>query len=90
MALELATFHINVNAIQPGIVWTPIWDRLAATFGGSDDMEAKHATFKNSIESLIPMKRPQYCHEMGELAVYFASQPNVTGQSVAIDGGYLA
>lgn len=90
LALELAPFHINVNAICPGIVWTPIWARLAGGIAGSDEADAKFKAFQDSINALIPMKRPQYCSEMGEMAVYFASQPNMTGQSVALDGGYCA
>jgi meso-butanediol dehydrogenase/(S,S)-butanediol dehydrogenase/diacetyl reductase len=89
LALELAPYHINVNALLPGIVWTEIWDRLAdgmAKESGGDKM----TTFQQSVEALIPMHRPQLVEEMGDLAVYFASQPNVTGQEVAVDGGYTA
>jgi len=90
LALELADSNITVNAVCPGIVWTDMWDSLAAKFGGSNDADKKQETFEASVNSLIPLKRPQFSSEMGELVVFFASQPNVTGQSVAVDGGYCA
>ena len=30
MALQLAPYHVNVNCICPGIIWTPMWERLAS------------------------------------------------------------
>lgn len=90
LALELAPFCITVNAICPGMLWSPMWDRLACSFGGDNSETAKQELFKNTIEALIPMKRPQLASEIGELAVYLSSQPNITGQSPAVDGGYCA
>jgi len=90
LALELADSNITVNAVCPGIVWTDMWDSLAAKFGGSNEADKKQETFEASINKLIPLKRPQFASEMGDLVVYFATEPNVTGQSVAIDGGYCA
>lgn len=90
LALELAEHYITVNAICPGIVWTPIWDNLASAMGGGDDAAEKQKVFQNKVETLIPMKKPQTPDEMGELVAFLASQPNITGQSVALDGGYLA
>lgn len=89
LALELAPHFINVNALCPGIVYTEIWDRLADGMAKESGGE-KMAAFKDSVETLIPMKRPQITSEMGDLAVFFATQPNVTGQDVAVDGGYCA
>ena len=31
-ALQLAPYNINVNAICPGLLWTPIWEQIARKF----------------------------------------------------------
>ena len=90
LAAELAAFHITVNAIAPGIVWTEIWDRLATAFAEGTDSGNKLEAFKDKVETLIPMKTAQLTQDMGEAALYFATAPNTTGQTLAVDGGYLA
>eukprot|EP00929_Paragymnodinium_shiwhaense_P038375 TRINITY_DN20279_c0_g1_i1.p2 TRINITY_DN20279_c0_g1~~TRINITY_DN20279_c0_g1_i1.p2 ORF type:complete len:179 (+),score=54.07 TRINITY_DN20279_c0_g1_i1:683-1219(+) len=89
LALELAPHFINVNALCPGIVYTEIWDRLADGMA-KESGESKMAAFQTAVEGLIPMQRPELTSEMGDLAVFFATQPNVTGQAIACDGGYNA
>eukprot|EP00978_Attheya_sp_CCMP212_P017764 scaffold47821_cov79-Attheya_sp.AAC.5 len=89
LAGELAPHHITANCIAPGIVWTEIWDRLATKFSEGTGND-KLTTFQNTIEDLIPMKTAQLSEDMGEAALYFATAPNTTGQTLAIDGGYLA
>lgn len=90
LALELAGHNITVNCVNPGIVWTPMWDRIAATFGGSDEADKKQETFEANINQLIPMKRPQWTTEIADAVIYLVSQPNITGQDITIDGGYSA
>jgi len=90
LSLELAPHNITVNCVNPGIVWTPMWDRLAATFGGSDEADTKQKQFETSVDALIPQKRPQHGAEMGRTVVFLASQPNLTGQCITVDGGYSA
>ena len=29
LAIELGSFNINVNAVCPGVIWTPIWEAIA-------------------------------------------------------------
>jgi len=88
LALELAEFHVTCNAIAPGIVWTEILDRLMQ--GMTEEGGCKVDTFREQVETLIPMKTAQLCEDMGEAALYFATAPNTTGQVLAVDGGYLA
>lgn len=79
MAAELARFDVTVNAICPGIVDTAMWENVLTPF--------MDQPYEDSVESLIPLGRDQSAEEMGELAVYFATNPNVTGQAVNVDGG---
>ncbi len=78
LALELAADDVTVNAICPGIVDTPMWSEVLAP-----DPEQYDAT----IEQKIPLRRDQTPADMGRLAVFFATNRNVTGEAVKVDGG---
>ncbi len=78
LALELAPMKINVNAIAPGQIRTPMTeDRIK-------DPEKHAEEMKN-----IPWGRPGEPEEVALLAVYLASDDSdyVTGQGFVIDGG---
>ncbi|MFN2340191.1 MAG: SDR family NAD(P)-dependent oxidoreductase [Halanaerobium sp.] len=88
LAKELAKTKITVNAICPGIIGTQMWygDKgLAAKWKGEE--ETMEESWKRNQESLIPQGEAQTAEDMGDLAVYFAQAPHVTGQAVAVDGG---
>jgi glucose 1-dehydrogenase len=78
LALELAPMRINVNAIAPGLISTPM------TAKRTEDPEK----MKQQLPS-IPWNRPGEPHEIGRLSLYLASEDSdyVTGQSFTIDGG---
>jgi len=81
-ALEGAAVGVRVNAIAPGPVQTDMLDRFV---GGSE--EAK-AGFLDSI----PAKRAASADEIAQTIVFLASDKAryLTGQSIAVDGGYTA
>ena len=85
LALELAPIHVTVNALCPGVVWTPMWNRLAT--GMKTNTQTIDDTFKEKVAAFIPQNRPQTPKDMGQLAVYLASQPNITAQDICVDGG---
>jgi glucose 1-dehydrogenase len=78
LALEVAPAGINVNAIAPGLIRTPM------TQERTDDPETRKQELPN-----IPCRRPGEPWEVARLAVYLASSDSdyVTGQSFTIDGG---
>ena len=78
LALELAPLGINVNAIAPGLIHTPM------TAERVEDPEAMERELPN-----IPLGRPGEPREVARLALYLASAEAdyVTGQSFTIDGG---
>jgi meso-butanediol dehydrogenase/(S,S)-butanediol dehydrogenase/diacetyl reductase len=86
LAKELAKDNITVNAICPGVVWTQMWVFLAGVW--IQPGESLEESWKRNYTTLIPQGRPQTAEDMGALAVYFATNPNVTGQSINVDGGY--
>jgi meso-butanediol dehydrogenase/(S,S)-butanediol dehydrogenase/diacetyl reductase len=87
LAKELALDNITVNAICPGIVWTYMWEQLADHHAGPD--ESREESWLRHQKSMIPQGRAQTAEDMGALALYFATQPNVTGQCWNVDGGMI-
>lgn len=94
-AHQLASYSINVNAICPGLLWTPMWESIARKrdrFGSGllkfGDMTGREI-FENTVESWIPLKREQTPQDIGYLAAFLASDisRNITGQAINVDGG---
>ncbi|KTG07653.1 SDR family NAD(P)-dependent oxidoreductase [Haloferax profundi] len=81
LALELAGDDVTVNAICPGIVDTPMWNKVLTP--------TLDEAYDDTIERVIPLGRDQSPEDMGKLAVFFATNRNITGQSVVVDGGIL-
>lgn len=78
LALELAPFDVSVNAICPGIVDTPMWSEVL-----TPDPER----YKAVINRVTPLGRDQTPEDMGRAAVFLATNGNITGQSITVDGG---
>ena len=77
LALELAPYGINVNAIAPGPIETPGTQAL-----GKETYE--------QIKRAIPIGRWGKPEEIANLAVFLASEDSslITGQCIVADGGY--
>ena len=80
MAKELAPHKIRVNGIGPGATWTGMMERLDESMLSEDDLKAS-----------IPLGRIADPREMGDAAVYLASDESsyVTGTMLFVDGGWL-
>jgi meso-butanediol dehydrogenase/(S,S)-butanediol dehydrogenase/diacetyl reductase len=81
LALELADDDVTVNAICPAIVETPMWEQILTP--------SLDESYEETIERAIPLSRDQTPEDMGKLAVFYATNRNVTGQALAVDGGIL-
>ncbi len=85
LAKELARSGVRANAICPGILRTQMWEYLTDEFRGRD--EDREVAWQRYVQTLIPLGRPQTPEDIGQLAVYLATAPNVTGQAINVDGG---
>lgn len=76
MALELAEYSIQVNAVAPGAILTPMNQDLA---------ESKEK--RQAVEARIPFKRLGLAEEVAGAVKYLISSPYVTGSCLVVDGG---
>jgi len=94
LAMKLAGNNINVNCICPGIVYTLLWEKLAAQFTRLVP-EAKGMTpkeyFDNFLVPRVPLKRGQTVEDIGHAVVFLVSEEarNITGQTLTVDGGMV-
>jgi NAD(P)-dependent dehydrogenase (short-subunit alcohol dehydrogenase family) len=81
-ALEYAARGIRINAVCPGLIWTPMADQMVAA-GQGDSVRA--------IEKSIPMGRVGRPEEIADAVLWLCSDAAsyVTGQSISVDGGYI-
>ncbi|HWT65361.1 MAG TPA: SDR family NAD(P)-dependent oxidoreductase [Terracidiphilus sp.] len=81
-ALEYAARGIRINAVCPGLIWTPMVDQMVAAGQG----EALKA-----MEKSVPMGRVGRPEEIADAVLWLSSDAAsyVTGQSISVDGGYI-
>lgn len=78
LALEFAARRIRVNAVSPGAIATPIWDKLGVP------KETREA-----MRDGIPLERFGTSEEVAEIVAFLASSASsyVTGQEILVAGG---
>jgi NAD(P)-dependent dehydrogenase (short-subunit alcohol dehydrogenase family) len=81
-ALEVAKRGIRVNAICPGLIWTPMSEKMVASGQG----EALDALLQR-----VPMGRHGRPEEIADAVLWLCSgaASYVTGQSISVDGGFV-
>jgi NAD(P)-dependent dehydrogenase (short-subunit alcohol dehydrogenase family) len=82
-ALEYATRGIRVNDVCPGMIQTPMSDKMIA--------EGQGAELDMMIQTFVPMKRLGRPEEIADAVLWLCSDAAsyVTGQSISVDGGYV-
>jgi NAD(P)-dependent dehydrogenase (short-subunit alcohol dehydrogenase family) len=77
LALELAP--IRVNAVAPGIIRSPLWDRVPAP---------AREVFFSDFGRRLPAKRVGDTTDVAEAFIYLMKADFTSGQILTVDGGY--
>lgn len=87
MALALAPHKINVNAISPGIVDTPLWIANDKRFAELMDLPVGEP--KRQFVATIPLGRIEQPEDIAGMAAFLASSDAdyITQQTYNVDGG---
>ena len=83
MALELADKQINVNAVAPGAINSPMLFSEHATQAAADSVVERN-------QSSIPIGDVAQPEEVARAVLFLATERHVTGTILSLDGGYTA
>lgn len=89
LAKEVARHNINVNAVCPGVVRTPLWDPLLQQLSKNKNISEEEAW--GEFVGGIPFKRPQEPEDIGEAVAFYASDRarNITAAAENVSGGQM-
>jgi NAD(P)-dependent dehydrogenase (short-subunit alcohol dehydrogenase family) len=89
LAKEVAVHNINVNAVCPGVVRTPLWDPLLRQLSKNKGITEDQAW--GEFVGGIPFKRPQEPEDIGEAVAFYASDRarNITAAAENVSGGQM-
>ena len=78
LALECAPFRINVNAVAPGMILTPMNARAEADLA-----------YRQTLEAAIPWGRAGTAEEIADIAAFLCGPTAnyITGSTITVDGG---
>jgi NAD(P)-dependent dehydrogenase (short-subunit alcohol dehydrogenase family) len=84
----LAPYNINVNAVCPGLVPTPMWDNIDKVQGVERQGLQPGEWMRKSIDS-IPLKRAATAEDIAAAVSFLCSTDAdyITGQALNVDGG---
>ena len=82
-AMEYAEKGIRVNDVCPGMIRTPMSDKMEA--------EGQGEALKKMLEQNVPMKREGKASEIADAVLFLCSDKAsyITGQSISVDGGFV-
>ena len=80
--------YINVNAVCPGVVPTPMWEQIDRDRGRIAGLAPGEA-MKAFVER-IPLKRPGSVEDVAGVVAFLCSPDSdyITGQTLNVDGGF--
>ena len=88
LAYEVAADNVTVNAVNPGIVKTPMWDDVLAPQIAEQRGSDPETTFQSIVKERIPLGRAQTVGDITQAVIFLCEAPNITGASLTVDGGY--
>jgi 3-oxoacyl-[acyl-carrier protein] reductase len=80
VALDLASFNVQVNAVSPGFVDTNLTRRIL----GPENLK--------QLSETIPQGRLAQPEEIAKVVLFLCSEQNtyITGQNIVVDGGFTS
>jgi len=89
LAVEFAKKGIRVNALCPGVVFTPLWNEMIKDYAQKRALKMEEV--QPYLESKIPMGRLCTPEDVARTAVFLASDDAayITGQAINISGGAI-
>ena len=87
MGKDLIKHRINVNCIAPGVIDTPMWDRVDALFARYEDKAIGQK--KKEVGEAVPYGRMGQPDDLVGAAVFLASDDSdyILCQTLNVDGG---
>ncbi|MEH2338272.1 SDR family oxidoreductase [Nostoc sp.] len=84
-ALDYAKLGIRINAVNPGIIDTDMMSRVIEKMGDAE-------TASQQFTTMVPMGRMGKPEEIASTVLFLCSEAAsyITGQSLVVDGGYIA
>ena len=85
--LDLIGYRINVNGIAPGVIDTPMWDRVDALFAKHENRPIGEK--KRLVGEAVPYGRMGVPEDQTGAAVFLASADSdyIVAQTLNVDGG---
>ncbi|KQV32654.1 short-chain dehydrogenase [Rhizobium sp. Root1203] len=93
IAVSHSQYGITINAICPGVIQTDIRGNSAAILGADGpDMQKGVGSDPEGYKRLVPARRKGLPEEVAAVALFLATDAGsyVSGQAIAIDGGWTA
>ncbi len=87
LALDLASCKINVNAVCPGIIFTPQWEKLDLAYARKLKIPAGRV--RDYYVKKIPLGREATAEDVANIVLFLASKESdyMTGQAINVTGG---
>jgi NAD(P)-dependent dehydrogenase (short-subunit alcohol dehydrogenase family) len=76
LALDFAP--TRVNTVSPGVIDTPLWDRMPA---------AERQAMFAKVAATLPTRRVGHAEDVGQAIVFLMTNPFATGSVLHLDGG---
>lgn len=94
MARDLAPYEVRANLIAPGIVDTPMQEKVHAANVArlpADERPDYQTWMTEKLAAMVPLNRPQTPEDVAQAALFLCSDAarNITGQVLNVDGGWV-
>ena len=92
LAIEMGPFNVNVKAVCPRTLWTPMWEKIAANHAVVNPELAglePREFFARTVKANIPLQRAPTAVDVGSAVAFLASEDasEITGQALNVNGG---